>query len=380
MRFLFAWQHVEPSSRLTGLDGLRTIVAQLDGYELAARAWERDVLPARMDRYEPSMLDMLCLTGEVGWGRLIAPLATGSVTGADAISAAAGPRSARALVGATPVALFLRDHGDLWHALRGGEAPAGTDGSSVGLSACGAAAQSVYETLRARGASFLRELTRCAPDAAGLFAAVGELVASGLVTSDGFAGLRAIVRATAGRVPPRSAAAQAGRWSLLRPGDTAVSREAAVEAQAWALLRRYGVVFRRVLTRESNAAPWRDLARVLRRLEMRGEIRGGRFVSGMSGEQFALPDAVERLRETRRTPADGRLIVISAADPLNLAGIVTAGERIRAVASVRVAYRDGVPADEPGADARRMSRLSGAWVARAAQHRGAQDDAGQRHG
>ena len=125
--------------------------------------------------------------------------------------------------------------------------------------------------------------------------------------------------------------------------DPPTAREAAVDAQAWALLRRYGVVVRRLLAREANAAPWRELTRTYRRLEARGEIRGGRFVSGMSGEQFALPDAVERLREIRRTPADRRLITISAADPLNLAGIVTAGERVRAAAATRLAYRDGVP-------------------------------------
>src|SRR5262249_31256953 len=124
---------------------------------------------------------------------------------------------------------------------------------------------------------------------------------------------------------------------------SAAAREAAIECQAWALLTRYGVVFRRLLTREANAAPWRALTRVYRRLEARGEIRGGRFVSGMSGEQFALPEAVERLREIRRTDLSGRLLVISAADPLNLAGIVIPGDRIRAIASTRIVFRDGVP-------------------------------------
>jgi ATP-dependent Lhr-like helicase len=168
-------------------------------------------------------------------------------------------------------------------------------------------------------------------------------VAAGLVASDGFAGLRTIVKAASGRPTHRSSAAHSGRWSLLRADQAAVTRESAVEAQARALLRRYGVVFRRLLLREANAAPWRELARVYRRLEARGEIRGGRFVSGMSGEQFALGDAVDRLREIRRTPPDGGLIVISAADPLNLAGIVTAGDRVRASASNRVAYVNGVP-------------------------------------
>jgi ATP-dependent Lhr-like helicase len=162
-----------------------------------------------------------------------------------------------------------------------------------------------------------------------------ELVAAGLVTSDGFAGLRALV-------DKHARADLAGRWSLCGASASSPSPEESMEAQALAFLRRYGVVFRRVLTRESNAAAWRDLARVYRRLEARGEIRGGRFVNGMSGEQFALPQAVERLREVRREQAAGRLTVISAADPLNLTGIIDSGERIRAIPGTRIAYRDGV--------------------------------------
>jgi ATP-dependent Lhr-like helicase len=175
--------------------------------------------------------------------------------------------------------------------------------------------------------------------------AIGELVAAGLIASDGFAGLRAIVRAASRRSPMRDGGTSAaGRWSLLHAsGESAVSRGAAVEAQAWSLLHRYGVVCRRLLSRETNASPWRELIRVYRRLEARGEIRGGRFVAGMTGEQFALDGAISRLREIRRTPADGRVLVIGAVDPLNLAGIVTVGERVRAVASSRVVYRDGVP-------------------------------------
>jgi ATP-dependent Lhr-like helicase len=135
----------------------------------------------------------------------------------------------------------------------------------------------------------------------------------------------------------------AGRWTALEFEEGRVTREQAVERQAWTLLRRYGVVFRRLLARETNAVAWRELTRVYRRLEARGEIRGGRFVSGMSGEQFALPDAVERLREVRRSPSAGASITISAADPLNLTGIVTSGDRIRAARRNRIAYRDGVP-------------------------------------
>ena len=198
-------------------------------------------------------------------------------------------------------------------------------------------ARNVFEALRTHGASFSRDL--------GDDSALTELVAAGLVTSDGFAGLRALVDKHT-RAP-----GVAGRWSvsggqtiLSVPTDRIVCPppDDALERQARALLKRYGVVFRRILTRESNAAQWRDLARVYRRLEARGEIRGGRFVNGMSGEQFALPEAVERMREIRRQPHDGRIIVISGADPLNLVGIITSGDRVRALASTRIAYRDGI--------------------------------------
>jgi len=295
-RFLFAWQHVAESSKLSGLDGLQSIVAQLDGYEVAASAWERTVLPARMDRYDPTLLDMLCLGGEVAWGRLSAPSST-------------------SVVSATPIALFLRDHAETWRSLR-------VTPPEVTLSED---AQRVLDTLRTRGASFLRELS--ASDVV-----IGELVSAGLIASDAFGGLRALLNERKGNV--------SGRWSCVAPAASAV--EDAYEIQALAYLRRYGIVFRRLLAREPNAAPWRELSRVYRRLEARGEIRGGRFVHGMSGEQFALPEAIEKLREIRRETLDGKLLVISAADPLNLTGILDAGERIRAATGTRIAYRDGV--------------------------------------
>ena len=271
MRFLLSWQHVATSARLTGIDGLRAVVSQLDGYEIAGNAWERYVLPQRVEKYDSSMLDMLCLTGEVSWARL-----------------------------SSGVTIFPRAHGSAW--LCGGE------GAAAPLSDH---AETVLEMLGTRGALFTHDI--------GNKDALDELVDAGLITSDGFAGRK-----------------EAGRWSILVLG------ERDVEAQAWAFLRRYGVVFRRLVAREPNAAPWRELARVYRRLEARGEIRGGRFVSGMSGEQFALGEAVDRLREMRREGPDGTLVVISAADPLNLTGILTAGDRVRAIASNRIAYRDGV--------------------------------------
>ena len=201
----------------------------------------------------------------------------------------------------------------------------------------------VLELLRARGASFFGDLAAaCGFDDGRLRQSLGALVACGLATSDGFSGLRALVWATRGR-PADRRSKFAGRWTAVDTDSGDVSRDDAIELQAWTLLRRYGVVFRRLLTRETNAATWRELARVYRRLEARGEIRSGRFVTGMSGEQFALPDAVERLREVRRIPVDGALVGISAADPLNLTGIVTAGDRIRTAGRNRIVYRDGVP-------------------------------------
>lgn len=314
MRHLFAWQHLTPASRLTGPDGLRRVVAQLDGLELPAKAWERDILPARIDGYQPGMLDMLCLTGDVGWARL-----------------SSGPTQ---VVGATPIALFLRDQADVWASLR-------TPGDPPDLTAD---ATAVRDDLAARGASFRHEIAaRTGLDDGRLRAALEQLASTGLVTSDGFAGLRSIVSTADGRGRPD----QAGRWALRNTGpvlsDRPISREAAVETLAWTLLRRYGVVFRRLLTREGEPAPWRELARVYRRLEARGEIRGGRFVSGMSGEQFALPEAVDHLREIRRSGPGDELVTISAADPLNLTGLITPGDRLRAVAGNRVVYRNGIP-------------------------------------
>jgi ATP-dependent Lhr-like helicase len=341
VRFLFAWQHVDPASRLGGFDGLHAIVGVLDGFELAAAAWERSVLPVRLDRYDPSLLDMLCLTGQVGWARLSTSVASGFSRKNDG-GGSDGPdhRPAIArLVPATPIALFLRDHAAAWQTLRGaGETGAGIDEANLSDGA-----RRVVEVLSGRGASFLHELAAAsALDRDELHRALGEAVAAGLVASDGFSGLRAIVRARPqGRWRDRRATL-AGRWSLLARTAGTISRDDAIEIQARTLLRRYGVVFRRLLAREANAAPWRELVRVYRRLEARGEIRGGRFVSGMSGEQFALPEAVERLREVRRTKPDGALITISAADPLNLTGVLTPGDRIRAIRSSRIVYRDGM--------------------------------------
>ena len=310
-RFLFVWQHVSPVARLSGIDGVREIVRTLDGYELAASAWERAVFAARLDKYEPGTLDLLCLTGEVGWARL--------------------SRGPAALVAATPIALFLRDHLPAWIAAR-----ESVDRTKLERPLSDAASR-MLDALSTRGASFLHELAAgCNLAVKDATPAIAELVAAGAISSDGFAGLRSLIN---DGVPT----AASGRWSVIARQADAIAADAALEHQAWAFLRRYGVVFRRILARETNAAPWRALVRVYRRLELGGEVRGGRFVSGMSGEQFALPEAVTMLREVRRTPADGKLIVISAADPLNLVGIVNTGDRVRAVAATRIVYRDGLP-------------------------------------
>jgi ATP-dependent Lhr-like helicase len=324
MRFLFRWHRLEPATKATGVDGLREVVAMLDGYELAAGAWERSVLPARTDSYEPSMLDMLCLAGEAGWARLSVPPIE--------------PGMSRRPVGATPIALFLREHGPAWQSLRSVD-PAVEE-------TLGPAARRVLESLRTRGASFFNDLRlACDLDADDLRSTIGVLVATGLAASDGFSGLRALIWAARGGLASKDRRAHfAGRWSAIpTPVGDVGGRESAIEIQAWTLLRRYGVVFRRLLARETNAVPWRELTRIYRRLEARGEIRGGRFVSGMSGEQFALPEAVERLRDVRRARPDGRLVTLSTADPLNLVGIVTPGDRLRATRRNRMVYRDGVP-------------------------------------
>jgi ATP-dependent Lhr-like helicase len=334
MRFVFDWQHVAPLGRLSGVDGLRHILRTLDGFEVPASAWEGSVLPCRMDKYDPAWLDMLCLTGYVGWARV------------------SKPQGQNRLVRTTAIAMFLREHANAWSRLA-----AATAHEDVGPMLTTEAHQ-VLTTLATRGALFAHELaSTCGLDTDIVSRSLGELVSAGLVASDGFAGLRALI---ADKDVVARDSQMAGRWSVVgrgvwssdsaratadtsNPSPSAPPDDALVETQARVLLRRYGVVCRRVIAREPNAQPWRVLARVYRTLEARGDIRGGRFVAGLAGEQFALPEAVERLREIRRTAPDDKVTVISAADPLNLAGIVTVGDRVPAIASTRIAYRNGVP-------------------------------------
>ena len=331
MRYLFAWQHVDPSAQLSGLDGVRAVIDQLDGFELAADAWDKKILPARVKDYDPSMLDLLCYSGEAAWARVSTPPAVNP-------DALLPPRPIRV----TPIALFRRDHAPLWRALANTPTDHRPFVSDTG--------KAVLDVLNAKGARFAHEIAAALDiDTFAVRDALAELVWAGLVASDGFAGLRAIW----GDGPPapsrlfrgRSAAATAspgGRWSSLAADALDLDREEAVEAYARVLLKRYGIMCRRLIAREPYRVRWRELLQVYRRLEARGEVRGGRFVSGLSGEQFALPEAVELARQIRRTRPGGDPITINAADPLNLAGLITPGERISAVASNQITFHDGV--------------------------------------
>jgi ATP-dependent helicase Lhr and Lhr-like helicase len=328
LRFLARWQHVVPGTRLHGTRGLAEVIAQLQGFHAAAGAWERDILASRVAGYEPALLDALCLGGEVAWGRVsVAPAADDL------------PRRRSAPNRNAPVTLALREDLPLLLAAIGGAAPP-----------LGPSAQALVDVLARRGASFLPELAASTGRLPGeVEQALWELVSAGLVTCDGFSGLRALVAPPArGRTVRRSWVA-GGRWSLLRDGPPAPPvagdlDDVTLERLARLYLRRYGVVFRDLLARESAPPPWRELLRVYRALEARGAIRGGRFVSGFTGEQFALPEAVDALRAVRRAAREGaERVEVSAADPLNLVGILTPGARVPALLGNRVRLVDGVP-------------------------------------
>jgi ATP-dependent Lhr-like helicase len=334
MRFLFEWQRVAQNSRMQGPDAVAAVLGQLEGAELAAGAWETEILPARITEYEPAWLDEHCLSGRFVWTRLAAR--------------AADPQRGAAPVRATPIALIARRNLKAWSAFT-------TALSSEQLTAN---ARAVADCLRSDGALFFDDIvdaTRLLPTQ--VEAALAELVALGLVNSDSFGGLRALLvpadrRASRGSSRRRRMAifgmADAGRWALVRraspvAGEPPVDNDA-VEHVVRTLLRRWGVLFWSVLAREADwLPPWRDLLRCCRRLEARGEIRGGRFVAGFSGEQYATLDAVGLLRDIRRKSSDGQWLSLSAADPLNLIGIVTAGARLAALTGNRLLYRDGLP-------------------------------------
>jgi ATP-dependent Lhr-like helicase len=333
LRFLARWQHAAPGTRLHGLRGLAEVVGQLQGFHAAAGAWERDLLPARVAGYEPGLLDQLCLSGEVVWGRLAVE------GGADEV-----PRRRGAPTRNAPVTLALRE--DLPWLLAAAVGPPPPLGASAGALA---------GVLAGRGASFLSDLARATGRLpVELEPALWELVSAGVATCDGFSGLRTLVDPPSRARVARRPAFAGGRWSILRaPAGPAAApgAEHALERLTLQYLRRYGVVFRDLLARESRPPPWRELVRVYRSMEARGALRGGRFVSGFTGEQFALPEAVEALRAVRRTARAGEeRVEASAADPLNLVGVLTPGARVPALLANRVAFVDGVP-EEAGRQA-----------------------------
>ncbi len=340
-RFLFAWQRADREHRVEGPEGLQSVLEQLDGCELPLAAWESAVLAARVDDYDPEWLDRLCFSGRIGWGRLSAPQNPNTRTSAP--------------LRTSPIALYQRENLQHWLALTKPNPETELSVSS----------RTMFDTLADGGALFFTELVR----RSGLLPsqveeALSQLAALGLVTSGSFDGLRALLvpsnkRPTFGRnIGKRRRKTQlasiefAGRWSLLRtdfasqpPGNGAESsaHDAAIEKFARVLLHRYGVIFRRLLERESFPVTWYELGRIYRRWEARGEIRGGYFVGGIGGEQFALPEAIGLLRSIRKASPNGELVTLSAADPLNLQGVLTPGARIVALTANRILFLDGLP-------------------------------------
>jgi len=331
MRWLLRWQHVAPGTQVLGERGTLDVLRQLQGFEIPANAWERQVLARRIANYDPAVLDQLCMTGAVGWGRLSPHPAT-------LLDTAEGKRRVIP-TSVAPVTFFVREDSD-WMTPR----HPGTDiPEARGLSP---AANEVLDFLRHRGASFFTDIVRGTGKLKSeIETGLWELVAAGIVTADGFDNLRSLIdpKRRAGMGHGRTARPRhsSGRWSLLYT-DAVEDRAKSTEATCWMLLNRYGVVFRDVLARETILPKWRELQVAFRRLEDRGEIRGGRFVSGFLGEQFALPIAVDSLRAARKVDPTGETLTLSAADPLNLVGILVPGERVPAISGKTVTFRDGV--------------------------------------
>jgi ATP-dependent helicase Lhr and Lhr-like helicase len=358
LRFLFEWQRVLPEARMQGPDAVAAVLTQLEGFEAPAGAWETEILPGRITEYEPAWLDEHCLAGRFVWTRLA--------------SRAADPERGAAPVRATPITLLARRNVRLWSAYT--NPPDHENLTSK--------ARSVADSLREHGASFFDEIV----ERSGLLPiqveeALAELVALGLVNSDSFGGLRALLvpgdrRKTSGSGHRRRRAlfgmGDSGRWALVRRAAAAPEQrdDEAIEHIVRALLRRWGVVFWKLLASEASwLPPWRDLLMCMRRLEARGEIRGGRFIAGFSGEQYAAPEAVGLLREVRRKPCSEAFLSISAADPLNLVGVLTPGARLPALTGNRVLYRDGIPvALFSAGEVRFLEKLEAkeAWEARGA--------------
>jgi ATP-dependent Lhr-like helicase len=363
MRWLLGWQHLSRQTQLSGEEGVLAVLEQLEGFEAPAVEWERTLLPARIAHYSPAWLDNLCLSGTVGWGRVSPHPAWLSGDGS-------APRRV-VPTNAAPITFYVRERAQwLPHTLAQQSVQETTLAQALSPEAL-----RIRAILAQRGACFAADLQRIT----GLTRqqtshALWELATAGIASADGFDLLRALMdprrkMATSEKSAPRAARTTAGRWSLLNEAaespatasDTAMVQaaaiarrtDAAIESFARVLLARYGILFRDLLARESNAPKWRDLLGILRRLEARGEIRGGRFVSGFGGEQFALPEAADSLRASRHRESQDE-VAVAAADPMNLAGIVVPGERVAAVPGKAVLYRNGsLVSDDPpdGAEA-----------------------------
>ena len=360
MRFLLRWQHVTLGTRLHGVDGVLQVIKQLQGYEVPAAAWEAQILPRRIVDYKPQLLDQLCLAGEVAWGRLsphpafsLPRASAGPANGGSADSAVEiltePPRNRRVRpTRAAPITIFRRED-SAWLLSENSDTVDFTTREALSHPA-----REALAALEGSGASFFRDLV----GATGRLASevedgLWELVTAGLVSADGFENLRALTdpkrRRGEGRgrnARPRHAT---GRWALLKGAAAAeldgLGDSGPIEAFARQLLARWGVVFRDMVRRETLAPSWRDLLVVLRRMELRGEVRGGRFASAFVGEQFALPEAVDLLRAVRRSPPKDEDVVLGAADPLNLIGVVLPGRRVSSSAAEAVRLRNGVPVE-----------------------------------
>ncbi|MES1186892.1 MAG: DEAD/DEAH box helicase [Myxococcales bacterium] len=340
MRFLLRWQGVTRDTRKAGQRGVSSVIEQLQGFEAAVASWEADTLPARVAGYRPEWLDALCFSGEVVWGRF------------SPRSAPVDPLRTATISRVTPVTLaFRQDLPWLHRALRG------TEPRDEGELSRATAA--LLGCLKDRGASFTNELmSELGLPWRELNDALWDAVARGRLTSDGFGALRQLMRRRL-EEPARPTAvfglrrggkgelSREGRWALLPEPRSALDSDALAEAVAEQLLARWGVVFADVASRENLAVPYRELSWALRRLEARGVVRGGRFVNGFVGEQYALPEAVDSLRAIRRQPRDGESVTLSACDPLNLVGSIIPGVRVAAQRGRSITLVDGALPDAP---------------------------------
>jgi len=379
MRFLLEWQAVAPGCQRTGAPGVAEVVEQLQGFDLAAGAWESEILTARVLGYRPEWLDPHCLSGQVSWLRLAPPQADAD---REAVASTDSPRRGRSTSRSTPLSLVLRD--DLpWllQAHRRAEtepkAPVHSGGApataEMPFASPAPLANQILALLESRGALFHAELVSLlGARPVEVEAALWDLVSRGRVGADGFQAVRSLLGAREGRSKTRAGtrarrglrrglaagamAGAEGRWSRVPAREATEDMDGLAEAIAEQLLIRWGIVFRDVVTRENLALPWREIVWALRRLEARGSIRGGRFVSGFTGEQFALPEALEALNRIRRKPRSGERIRVCASDPLNLVGILTPGARVPAVRTREVVYVDGLPVELEDTESARTAR------------------------